>query len=689
MLVYSAASIAFEKTLFRCAEFSKFKNVSRPVITFSASFLVTLAVLMALGHAILAVTATAEKSMTSDEIAHLTAGQAYNTLGDYRLQPENGNLPQRWAALPLTLAAAPLPPTSLPIWKTADVWRYGHRFFYEQSLLTERFVFSGRAMIALFSAATGLLIFFLARAHFGWRGAFLSLALFAFCPAFLAHGALATSDGVMTFFFLAAVSAWWRHLEQPGPGGAALSATVLGLACVSKFSAVILGPMFALCALVWFAGRVGTAGWRPPLLRLARTTAVHVVAVWAIIWMFYSFRFAAFAPTLADGASFNHGWGWMLQDMGWPRKVFIFLREWRALPDAFLYGSAFVLQFSQQRGAFLNGEYSLTGWVSFFPYTFLVKTTLPFLLLLLVGALATCRQFGATRVRSALVRIRPFTPLIALFAVYWATSLTSHLNIGHRHILPTYPVLFIAAGAFGAWFDFRRPLAALFVSVITIWQVGESWLIRPHYLAYFNAIAGGPANGWKHLVDSSLDWGQDLPGLAQWLKVHARKDPTFLAYFGTGDPTHEGIRATLLPTLPEVGPKRPWHRLSAGLYCVSATMLQHVYSPVRGDWTLGYEAEYQKLRTLETLLLAYQDDPTKRTELLREAPEANWTTAWKRFELLRFARLCHFLRVKPALATMGHSILVFRLSADEVAAATDSSLKDWSALIERTSSAGN
>ena len=144
-----------------------------------------------------------------------------------------------------------------------------------------------------------------------------------------------------------------------------------------------------------------------------------------------------------------------------------------------------------------------------------------------------------------------------------------------------------------------------------------------------------------------------------------------------------------MPTLPEVGPKRPWHRLSAGLYCVSATMLQQVYSPVRGNWTLGYEAEYQKLRTLETVLLAYQDDPTKRTELLREAPETNWTTAWKRFELLRFARLCHFLRVKPAITTMGHSILVFRLSADEVAAATGSSLKDWSALIERTAPAGN
>ena len=66
----------------------------------STAFLLALAVGLALLHATLAVTATAEKSMTSDEIAHLVAGQAYNTRRDYRLQPENGNLPQRLAALP-------------------------------------------------------------------------------------------------------------------------------------------------------------------------------------------------------------------------------------------------------------------------------------------------------------------------------------------------------------------------------------------------------------------------------------------------------------------------------------------------------------------------------------------------------------------------------------------------------------
>ncbi len=672
------------KTLFRDADFSKFKSVPRPALPPSAGFLVTLAVLLALAHAVVAVTATAEKSMTSDEIAHLTAGQAYNVLGDYRLQPENGNLPQRWAALPLTLAREPLPPTSLPTWRGADVWNYGHDFFFERTLAADKFLFLGRAMIALVSAATGLLIFFWSRAFFGWRGAFLSLALFAACPAFLAHGALATSDVMMVCFFLAGVGAWWRHLEHPGAAGAALSAAVFGLACVAKFSAVLLAPMFGLCAIVWLVPRWRAGGGRAALGRLVRTTALHLAVAWITIWCFYGFRFSAFAPTLAEGAGFYRGdWDWICTGLGWQRSVILALRDGHVLPEAFLYGFTFVLQFAKQRGAFLNGDCSVTGWVSFFPYAFVVKNTLPSLALLLVGVTAIVRLGWA----SLRTRLWPWTPLIVLFVVYWATSLTSHLNIGDRHILPTYPVLFIAAGAFGAWLDLRRPLAALLIGALTLWHVGEAWRSRPNYLAYFNAIAGGQDNGWRHLVDSSLDWGQDLPALKTWLDAHAPGERVFLSYFGTGDAAYEGIRARLLRTLPETGPRPTAYALAPGVYAISATMLQQVYSPVNGNWTLAFEREYQSLRAIEPQLLAYQNDHAQRAALEREAPPAKWDSGWRRYDWLRLARLCHYLRVRGPDANINGSILVFRLTAAEVAGATGGPLRDWRALIEQAAAA--
>jgi hypothetical protein len=650
-------------------------------------FLTALAVLLALFHALLALTATAEKSMTSDEIAHLVAGHAYNTLGDFRLQPENGNLPQRLAALPMMLGHVPLPPTSLESWKTADVWNYGRTCFYEQGILADEWLFLGRAVIALVSAATGLLVFFWSRELFGWCGGFLSLLLFVFCPAFLAHGALATSDVVMTFFFVASVRAWWRHLKHPGLTGGALSAVTLGVAFVAKFSAVLLPPILGLIGIGWAIGEVRKSGWRGSMTRLFRCTLIHAGAAWAIIWLFYGFRFSAFSPALAEGAGFNNGWGWALTGIGLPAKIIWWLKEWRLLPEAWLYGLAFVLNFARARGAFMSGDYSVTGWVAFFPFAFLIKTTLPLLLLIITGFIASLAtaarrtgQFGAAAVAA---RLRPLLPLAALFFVYWVTSLTSHLNIGHRHILPIYPVLFIAAGWLGRWISLQRPAWSICIIGAVLWHAGESLRIRPHYLAYFNQIVGGPQNGWRHLVDSSLDWGQDLPGLKRWLDVHARSEHVFLSYFGTGDAAYEGIRATALPTLPRVGPSRPWHRLTPGLYAVSATMLQHVYSPIRGSWTLELEKEFEDLRAIEPILLAYQDDAERRKSLQREAPSERWDTAWKRYEQLRFARLCHYLRVKGPVAMIAYSILIFRLDQVEINGAVGGSLTEWHRLIER------
>ena len=377
--------------------------------------------------------------------------------------------------------------------------------------------------------------------------------------------------------------------------------------------------------------------------------------------------------------------------MGWPTPYIAGLTEWRVLPEAWLYGLTFVVQFSKERGAFMSGDYSVTGWVAFFPFAFLVKTTLPLLVLLAAGLTAAARacwqQAKQSDVASVLARLRPLTPLAALFAVYWATSLASHLNIGHRHILPTYPVLFIAAGWLGRWLDLRRPLAAALIALLALGHVVESVRIRPDYLAYFNQLVGGPANGWRHLVDSSLDWGQDLPDLKAWLDQNARGEKIFLAYFGTGDPAYEGIVATALPTLPAVGPPRKWHALTAGVYAISATMLQVAYSPVRGDWTLPLEKEFQDLRALEPAFLAYQNDRVRREALLREVPAERWTTGWKRYEWLRFARLCFCLRARRADGDAGHSILIYRLSAGDVAAATGGSLTDWRALIERTAGA--
>jgi Dolichyl-phosphate-mannose-protein mannosyltransferase len=620
------------------------------------------------------------ESTTSDELVHVTSGYAYWAFNDYRLQPENGNLPQRWEALPLWISGATFPRLEQPYWHVSDAWVIGHQFFYETGEDHFPRLMAARAMAALLGVGLGALIFAWSRRLFGTAGAFVSLVFYVFSPAFLAHGGLATSDVCMAFLMLAAVGAYWRHLNTPGLLPFLASCTVFGLACVAKFSAVLLLPMLALCALAYALHRRGEYG------SILLSAAGHAIAAWAVIWAFYGFRYSAFNPALPAATQFIQPWDSMYAHTGGAGRLIHRLADLHALPEAFLYGAAYVVETSQVRAAFLNGEYSIGGWRTFFLWAFALKTTLPFMVASVASLGCLARAAAAPRtLRERADALFPFIPLLALFAVYWAFSIASHLNIGHRHLLPVYPVLFILAGFLGRALTGTGRAAAAGVALLLGWHACESLAVAPHYLAYFNELAGGPAGGYRHLVDSSLDWGQDLPGLKAWLDANRRPgEEAYLSYMGTSEPRYYGMPVRRLAYINGFQEDEPYVPLHPGLYCVSATMLQQVYTSVRGPWTIDLEKEYQFLRSFEPAFGAYASDPEARRRLEQGLPPEKWKAARDRFMHLRFARLCYYLRVRRPEAVIGYSIFVYRLSADEVAGATAGSLSDWAALISRS-----
>ena len=654
-----------------------------PRLSLHSIGLVTLALLLAFGHAALAIYADRDKSTTSDEIAHVTGGFTFNHWQDYRLHPENGLLPQRWQALPLSLGRTPAyPALDSPEWRESSLWWLGHNFFYELGNDHVRMLGQARAMNSLFGAATILLVFGWAWRLWGSAGAVISATLGAFCPTMLAHSGLATSDMAAAFFLLASTGAYWRHLHDDRRRWWLLSAATFGLACVAKYTAVLLLPIFGLLLLL-------RAGNPRPLVLASRTLAsprarffgltlsllTHGMAAILSIWAFCGFRYSAFNPQLPAGA-FSLPWAFVLNFGGIKAEIIELCRTMHLLPEGWLYGLTFVLKHAEARGAFLDGDYSIFGWVSFFPKAFLYKTP-PSLLAAVAGAavLASLRWPHAA-VGRARVWLYRTAPLLVLFTVYWVFSLTSHLNIGHRHILPTYPVLYIFCGLLGwsALRATRRARAGGLAAIVAIagllgWHLKIATGIFPHYLAYFSPIAGGPTEGYRHLVDSSLDWGQDLAGLAKWLETGRRPGETIhLAYFGTSEPDYYRIKATRLPSLNGI-PKVPaWYAPSGGLYCVSATMLQHVYSPYRGPWTSEREKSYQEGRAKEPLFREYLNNPAVRAELQQLGQAEAFEKTWINYDALRFARLCHYLRARPPEAMIGYSILIYRLSDDEVAA---------------------
>jgi len=601
------------------------------------------------------------EGVVGDEIAHLTAGYSYWKTGDYRLQPENGNLPQRWAALPLLRKDIKFPTLDQAAWRISDVWEMGFRWFFDLGNDLEGMLRDGRRMIALFGVAAGALVFFWARRLHGDRAALLAVTLFAFCPTMLANGALITSDMTATCMFLAAVTAFWAMAHRLTGLRCLVFGVALGLLCVAKFSAPLIAPMCAILFVVRVAGEdTLESGWPlPPALAgrarialalIAATVAACAVAV-TIIWASYGFRYAMFREYEPNHVRSLVGWD-VLEDRGGPLvPILRFARNHEMLPESYIYGFAHSYRFSRYRKAFLNGDYRSSGWVQFFPYTVSVKTPIALFALIALAAL-----YAATRGRTAPEwrrRLYDWSPLLSLFAVYWAVMLTSHLNIGHRHIMPVYPVLFVMASGAACWIAASTRWVGACVIGLAAWFAAESVWIRPHYLAYFNEFVG-PKDAWRHLVDSSLDWGQDLPSVKRWLDAHPQEGPLFISYFGSGDIVYYGVKATRVGDANfDVRPRKVDPVImTGGLWIISVTQFQQDYTEARGPWDLEKEKRYREL-------LANVLDMAKKGKRLTEA-EGNT------FEEYQFARLCHFLRNREPLAELNYTFFIFRLTDAEV-----------------------
>lgn len=625
-------------------------------------------------YLVLTVTASLDKCNTYDELAHLTAGYSYWLEGDYRLQPENGNWPQRWGALPLLVSRPAFPSTRQETWYKADIWNFGREFFFELGNDPAQLLLQGRAMIALVGVALALLVYLYARSLFGVPGAMLSLLLCVFCPTLLAHGGLITSDVAAGLFFLAVIWTFWRLLHDVNVRSLFLSGLALGGLFLSKFSAVIIVPALLLMGLVRLVnGRelVITFGPRRIVtnrvliaLTFSGIALCQVVLVWSLIWLSFGFRSATFTAGDVQQQLYPGGWDFVLDDHEpWSRETLLWARDNAVLPESYLYGFAFTLRYAQHRSAFLNGERSFDGWPWFFPYAFLVKTPLATLGILLVALLSIRVPLRQGTWKEAWQRWYDFVPLWIFLLVFWTFAIKSHLNIGQRHILPAYPVFYILAGAAMSWWhadvwkvasNWKSAVAASLLQFCLCWLMVETLWRWPHYLAYFNQVVGGPSKGYQHLVDSSLDWGQDLPGLKKWLDRHRAAEPAYLDYFGSADPSYYVPGVKLLPISVPALPDKV-HDMQPGIFCISATNLQSVYDD---PWNGAAEKKYRALRSA----LAKYDTPG----LEREGNERIWLHVFYEYHQLSLQRLRLYLRNKQPDDNVGYSILIYRLSESDL-----------------------
>ena len=504
-------------------------------------------------------------SVTFDETAHLASGYAALDRTDFRMNPEHPALPKMICAFPLWLAEAREGVYETSAWRSGQEWRFGYEFLNQRPAsggwsARARLVW-GRFPMILLGVGLGAAVFGWSRELWGNSGALASVFLYALSPTLLAHGHLVTTDLPAALGFALCLWCFSEYCIRPGWWSGARAALSLGIALLMKFSMILLLPLLPVVLLVWVL-----APGQPPLERRRRALyAAAVVAGGAIIsticvWAVYGFRYAA-----SSEPGFAMYWPGVELESGLVAAVLKQARKLELLPEAYLYGLSFVFK-NSHRVAFLNGELLTQGSFLYLPEAFLLKSTPSTLLLAGLGIWVWYRDPADPMPRTWVL-----LPAVA----YFAASIAFGMTLGHRHLSPLYPLLFIAAGAgvvgtnSGRW---RLMLAALFLGHLI-----SSATAFPRPLAYFNLAAGGASGGWRFLGDSNIDWGQDLRRLGHWM-ARANLPEIHLAYFGTGNPEGEGVRFRKVYRFMDLSPEKPTSLPGAGdILAVSVTLLQGSY----------------------------------------------------------------------------------------------------------------
>lgn len=446
-------------------------------------------------------------SQTFDEGVHVAAGYSYLSTGAIRLNPEHPPLMKELAALPIWLRYGR---TVAPVLDARDEWHAGRRFLYESPVPAETLLWLARLPSVALGSLQVVLVAVWAGRLWGRGAAVLAAALAALEPTPIAHAALATTDVGVSVCYVAACWASWEAVRQRSSGFAAAAAIAAGLATASKFSGGLI-VVIAAAAAGWVGGRpfeaAGGWRWRPMAIAAAGSAALAAATLWAT----YGFGDLA---ALREGLAFQAAH----QAAGHP--------------------------------AYFWGAHGAGGWPAYFPAALALKSTIGLLILTALSLVLWRRGRRFTAPEAAL--------LVAPAAAFLGAAMASRLDIGVRSVLPLYPLACVIAARVAT---FRPRPAGLLAGAAVLGSVWAAAGVRPHYLSYFNALAGGVEGGSRYLSDSNVDWGQDLGALATY--VRQRGNPiVYLAYFGTADPAYYGLRYQRLPTFnpaarPEDGERVP------------------------------------------------------------------------------------------------------------------------------------
>ena len=481
--------------------------------------------------AVMAVTSITQKSGTCDEIAHhIPSGAVIISKGDFKMSTESPPLPRCIIALPSVTLLQSNIPDDMKTWRNENRAVFGRDFFFRYNSFPKKMLFYSRMPVILIGILCGLVLFLWAKQMYGKKVGFFTLFLYSFSPNILAHARLATTDMIATFFMILSIFSFWIFIKKQTTQYAILAGLCLGFAQLSKYSMLILYPIFILLFVIAIFKYKETRGG----LSYKKLLLIFLVSV-IVVWAGYGFRIE---PVLHNAMRAQEKLDFLtsfisrifpLSEQSLRPALEHLLMRFPVPFGEHLLGVLGVLKHSYQgHTTYFLGEWSSKGNPFYFLACFLLKTPIPLIIFISTGIVTLFRKK---------LSINEYFLLLPILT-YFIFASRSNLQIGVRHILPIYPLCFVLAAQSIDFFRFR--ITKQLILIFSIWYVASSFIVWPHYLSYFNEAAGGPNNGWRYLRDSNVDWGQDLPALSAYIKDN-NINKVVLTYFGEDSPEVYGI----------------------------------------------------------------------------------------------------------------------------------------------------
>lgn len=572
---------------------------------------------------VLAVTSAWNDSVIVDEVPHIGAGYSYLVKHDYRLNPEHPPLAKELAALPLLFLNLNQSAFQQKFW-TDDVngqWDFGRFLIFNSGNNADLIKHLVKLPMLIFFVLSVILIFKWSRKLYGDAGAYIALLIFSFSPTVIAHSRFVTTDMPALFGVLAATYFFLKYLDNPDRKNLIIASLIFGVALLLKFSTFLLVPYFLIAAFFWGLRKNFTF----LVKMISRTILIFIIGFVVIVWPVYYLSSYKYPPQRQRADTVQNLLSFGNKNLA---NVIIWASDKPIIRAAGQYGLGLLMVNQRASGGnttYFLGEVSNRGWHKYFPIVYFIKEPFSWWGLVILAALflgwsrsrfvsnrkSRILDFGKQNrdrtnkpSRQSLKRLWGWTSnhftefaMILWLAIYWATSIRSNLNIGVRHLLPVFPfAIILVSGQISRIINWARAagpkaLAAvmLTVSFFLSWQVLESTSIYPFYLTYFNQIVGGPSGGYRFVVDSNLDWGQDLLRLSRWVKQN-NIPKVETDYFGWANPAYYMGSSFIGLSADKYKNKDNFiaQNQSGGWMAVSATFLQNSVGPKERPNTNNY-----------------------------------------------------------------------------------------------------